>query len=73
MCYNSIIGTDFNPRSREGSDIDLYKQEFKVMDFNPRSREGSDFGITAWKICRSSDFNPRSREGSDYEGHSRFW
>ena len=42
MCYNSIIGTDFNPRSREGSDIDLYKQEFKVMDFNPRSREGSD-------------------------------
>ena len=38
MCYNSIIGTDFNPRSREGSDT----MSKKPIDFNPRSREGSD-------------------------------
>ena len=34
---------DFNPRSREGSDV--WKAEYKKcfqQDFNPRSREGSD-------------------------------
>ena len=42
MCYNSIIGTDFNPRSREGSDTMSKKLSKKPIDFNPRSREGSD-------------------------------
>ena len=33
---------NFNPRSREGSDmLDLQGQQQK-QDFNPRSREGSD-------------------------------
>ena len=42
MWYNSIIGTDFNPRSREGSDTMSKKLSKKPIDFNPRSREGSD-------------------------------
>ena len=32
----------FNPRSREGSDLDLMSGLFAETDFNPRSREGSD-------------------------------
>ena len=33
----------FNPRSREGSDLDLLFYDILfVQDFNPRSREGSD-------------------------------
>ena len=33
---------DFNPRSREGSDMGKFKVGDHVKDFNPRSREGSD-------------------------------
>ena len=32
----------FNPRSREGSDIEAGSERLKELDFNPRSREGSD-------------------------------
>ena len=32
----------FNPRSREGSDLDGRFQESMMSYFNPRSREGSD-------------------------------
>ena len=58
---------DFNPRSREGSDV---KSAFILIpgktDFNPRSREGSDsFGYVA--VIDQGDFNPRSREGSDIQ------
>ena len=34
--------TDFNPRSREGSDWPLLASCRFGSDFNPRSREGSD-------------------------------
>ena len=34
---------DFNPRSREGSDLVTVYMGSMVEDFNPRSREGSDF------------------------------
>ena len=33
---------DFNPRSREGSDLLIKYSVLNSMDFNPRSREGSD-------------------------------
>ena len=57
--------SNFNPRSREGSDTLNVKTLFKQHNFNPRSREGSDlFNISLfWHI---PNFNPRSREGSDY-------
>ena len=38
----AFFSTDFNPRSREGSDI-LYSPVLRMDgNFNPRSREGSD-------------------------------
>ena len=55
---------DFNPRSREGSDIFFDMIIISFCNFNPRSREGSDKRGTQhydWV----GDFNPRSREGSD--------
>ena len=33
---------NFNPRSREGSDITIYRIAHRRSHFNPRSREGSD-------------------------------
>ena len=33
---------NFNPRSREGSDVSDVLKAVWVTDFNPRSREGSD-------------------------------
>ena len=35
--------SDFNPRSREGSDYSSLPSRYVVCDFNPRSREGSDY------------------------------
>ena len=57
--------TDFNPRSREGSDHhNRCRTTPAGRYFNPRSREGSD---VVWHLrCLSQlYFNPRSREGSD--------
>ena len=56
--------TNFNPRSREGSDAGIGINISEVTDFNPRSREGSDVK-QADCIPNFKDFNPRSREGSD--------
>ena len=36
------IPRGFNPRSREGSDINLREERKRIKGFNPRSREGSD-------------------------------
>ena len=36
---------DFNPRSREGSDIPVKKRRKLKINFNPRSREGSDYAV----------------------------
>ena len=55
---------DFNPRSREGSDLAVPLLQPCRSNFNPRSREGSDrayMDVTGVDV----DFNPRSREGSD--------
>ena len=55
---------NFNPRSREGSDLSENVYKLVQGDFNPRSREGSDVDY-ATTITVDQDFNPRSREGSD--------
>ena len=56
--------SDFNPRSREGSDIRSGRGGQAVAHFNPRSREGSDaYSSAFWRVI--TNFNPRSREGSD--------
>ena len=39
---NENRNPDFNPRSREGSDLDRRFWLFSLCHFNPRSREGSD-------------------------------
>ena len=56
---------DFNPRSREGSDLTASLRHTFCMYFNPRSREGSD-AIFIRLITQKENFNPRSREGSDF-------
>ena len=38
-----VIPTDFNPRSREGSDTNANTNIKHLHHFNPRSREGSDY------------------------------
>ena len=59
------ISSDFNPRSREGSDAFVNVIALQhIPDFNPRSREGSDKKGQAENVCPFY-FNPRSREGSD--------
>ena len=64
------ISSDFNPRSREGSDAFVNVIALQhIPDFNPRSREGSDKKGQAENVCPFY-FNPRSREGSDSD---RFW
>ena len=45
---------DFNPRSREGSDVPLSLGTCHVTHFNPRSREGSDMNIAAAPLCHPS-------------------
>ena len=54
----------FNPRSREGSDVQMLRRHGCTQYFNPRSREGSD-EITVAQKRALENFNPRSREGSD--------
>ena len=63
----SLFGSvtfNFNPHSREGSDILTALRCCSLHDFNPHSREGSDVS-TGSKQCNGIDFNPHSREGSD--------
>ena len=55
---------NFNPRSREGSDLSTPLSISPSFDFNPRSREGSDHRVAFIKLTFTY-FNPRSREGSD--------
>ena len=42
MINGDNIDTNFNPRSREGSDMKKSVLMFPRRNFNPRSREGSD-------------------------------
>ena len=64
MLIKVDILSNFNPRSREGSDPTTGQGMPSTHHFNPRSREGSDTRRRGcWPI--RTDFNPRSREGSD--------
>ncbi len=38
-----MASSDFNPRSRVGSDVIIFVNACKYCNFNPRSRVGSDF------------------------------
>ena len=52
---------DFNPRSREGSDLKYQSLRVPLPDFNPRSREGSDL-VQAYSVgvcCRFQSTLPR--------------
>ena len=62
--YTGLRRTNFNPRSREGSDQAQAAHRQRPPNFNPRSREGSDIQLRS-EILVGSNFNPRSREGSD--------
>ena len=42
MGYGWAQVHNFNPRSREGSDLDTARETVGEQNFNPRSREGSD-------------------------------
>ena len=42
---SSPASNNFNPRSREGSDIYTYDRVDSYLHFNPRSREGSDLRL----------------------------
>ena len=44
---------NFNPRSREGSDLPLFVLRDTVLNFNPRSREGSDYVCPFFSIPKS--------------------
>ena len=56
--------SNFNPRSREGSDTRFPRCKRFLGYFNPRSREGSD-SHAVHSTLLIMHFNPRSREGSD--------
>ena len=60
----SGVLSDFNPRSRMGSDRPATTVWDARRDFNPRSRMGSDSDCWWSRLC-GRNFNPRSRMGSD--------
>ena len=63
--------SNFNPRSREGSDFPSVLSSKADYNFNPRSREGSDI-ISSIRRKLLDNFNPRSREGSDSKNHQDY-
>ena len=64
-----LLHSDFNPRSRKGSDRKRQLQRMGGSNFNPRSRKGSDDEDDV-KIWLQENFNPRSRKGSDPTGRA---
>ena len=52
---------NFNPRSREGSDIPIVVYGLRLRDFNPRSREGSDMSQTHEPQRRSISIHASAR------------
>ena len=53
LCWTKSSHTNFNPRSREGSDQTVALVIGNYTNFNPRSREGSDtrFLLLMLKNC----------------------
>ena len=48
--FSQTKHTNFNPRSREGSDIPPQNLIISKINFNPRSREGSDQGDLRFSV-----------------------
>ena len=48
--HKNAIKTNFNPRSREGSDTRSMADRNTMLNFNPRSREGSDLIVYSLKL-----------------------
>ena len=61
MMLSKTERTNFNPRSREGSDHYLYKLNKRYNDFNPRSREGSDVFIAVLMVSMSISIHAPAR------------
>ena len=62
MCTTrKIKADDFNPRSREGSDMLIFPWTFYDHDFNPRSREGSDVAKRAEVVSQEISIHAPAR------------
>ena len=61
---NRCYETNFNPRSREGSDISMSGFEYEVVGFQSALPRGERRNHVLFST-EIRDFNPRSREGSD--------
>ena len=62
--YFQLAKSCFNPRAREGRDINSLPNHRTNDSFNPRAREGRDTQGTV-KQGTYRSFNPRAREGRD--------
>ena len=78
ICFGVPVNSDFNPRSREGSDgvnLSVSDKEFQISIHAPA--RGATIMYCPMRTV-SRHFNPRSREGSDmakynvHGGHNRF-
>ena len=65
MMKYSVFLRDFNPRSREGSDLKGRTLELMARKFQSTLPRGERLRDSR-KIFPAEDFNPRSREGSDF-------
>ena len=64
--------TDFNPRSREGSDVDLADCcQIIFISIHAPARGATCAGV--FTRAGNRDFNPRSREGSDFRLSLSLW
>ena len=61
-CY---IPADFNPRSREGSDLVYGASPLLLFLFQSTLPRGERREVNNEQTKRNTNFNPRSREGSD--------
>ncbi len=59
------IKQNFNPHSREGSDVIISPTQKIPCNFNPHSQEGSDVTYQRLRFT-VINFNPHSQEGSDW-------
>ena len=72
LCLQRGFDTNFNPRSRKGSDHLTATFVLSSRHFNPRSRKGSDSSAADGRATILY-FNPRSRKGSDLAGMSVYF
>jgi len=56
---------DFNPRAREGRDLDLETGEFNIGDISIHAPVKGATLISSTTTSHIGNFNPRAREGRD--------